>query len=168
MATTLIVGYGNPTRGDDGVGYAAAERLAEEFPGPQVRVLALSQLALELAAEWSVVDRVILIDAARTGPAGSIQVEQIGPAVSAEPFSHHLAPAVLVECTRALYGRCPETWLVSVSGEYFEFSDHLSASVAAAMPQVSTRVRELIEKPIHTPLSSREQTTHDCEVSPSA
>jgi hydrogenase maturation protease len=152
MPGTLIIGYGNPTRGDDGIGWVAAERLGEELHHPDVRVLALQQLALELAVEWSQVDRVILIDAVRTGPVGSVQLERIAPAVSvAQPFSHHLAPAALVECTRALYGCFPEAWLISVVGESFEFSEKLSASVEAAIPLVLARVRELIETPIQAP-----------------
>ena len=152
MPRTLIIGYGNPTRGDDGIGWVAAERLAQELRDPQVRLLTLQQLALELASEWSEVDRVILIDAVRASPAGRVLVTQIGPAASAaEPFSHQLAPASLVECTRVLYGRCPETWLVSVSGESFEFSEQLSASVAAALPQVLARVLELLAAQIHPP-----------------
>jgi hydrogenase maturation protease len=146
MATTLIIGYGNSTRGDDGIGWVAAERLAEELSNPDVRILTRQQLALELAAELSQADRVILIDANRDGNVGRVRVERIEPAVSAaEPFSHQLDPATLVECTRSLYGRCPETWLVSVAGESFGFSDQLSASVAAALPEALARVRELIE-----------------------
>jgi hydrogenase maturation protease len=145
MLRTLIIGYGNTTRGDDGIGCVVAERLAEEFREPGVRVLMLQQLALELAVELSEVDRVILIDAVRSSPAGRIRVEQIEPAASAtEPFSHQLAPASLVECTRALYGRYPETWLVSVAGESFGFSDQLSAPVAAALPTVLARVQHLV------------------------
>jgi hydrogenase maturation protease len=155
MATTLIIGYGNSTRGDDGIGRVAAERLAEEMSNPDVRILACQQLALELAPELSQVDRVILIDAVRDGAAGRVRVERIEPTVLApEPFSHQLDPAVLVECTRTLYGRCPETWLVSVAGESFGFSDQLSASVAAAWPVVLTRVRELVEGQVQSSFTS--------------
>ena len=152
MPRTLIIGYGNTTRGDDGIGWIAAERLAEELREPEVRVLMLQQLALELAAEWSEVDRVILIDAARAKPVGRVKVEQIVPSASAaEPFSHQLAPASLVECTRALYGRFPDAWLVSVAGESFEFGNQLSVPVAAALPEVLTRVHELVGAPaIHS------------------
>ena len=152
MAKTLIIGYGNSTRGDDGVGCAAAERLAEELSDPRVRVLARQQLPLELAADLSAVDRAILIDADRDGSAGRVRVRRIEPAVSpVESFSHQLAPAVLVECARLLYGRYPETWLVTVTGESFDLNDQLSALVAAALPRVSARVRELIVSPIQLP-----------------
>ena len=151
MRKTLVIGYGNTTRGDDGIGWVAAEQLVEELREPEVRVLMLQQLALELATELSEVDRVILVDAVRASPAGHVQFEQVEPAVSAaEPFSHQLAPASLVECTRALYGRYPETWLVSVAGASFEFGDQLSGPVAAALPLILARVRQLVGAPTHS------------------
>lgn len=151
-ATTLVIGYGNSTRGDDGVGYLAAEWLADELSNPDVQVVIRQQLALELAVELSEVDRAILIDAAQGGPAGRVSVEKIEPALlPPEPFTHELKPATLLECTRALYGRCPETWLVTIAGESFDFSDQLTASVAAAFPEVLARVRELVETQIHSP-----------------
>ncbi len=156
MATTLIIGYGNSTRGDDGIGWIAAERLAEEMSNPDVRILACQQLMLELAPELSEVDRVILIDAVRDRAAGRVRVERIKPTVSApEPFSHQLDPVTLVECTRTLYDRCPETWLVTVGGESFGFNDKLSASVAAAVPEVLARVRELVGSGIRTAITDR-------------
>lgn len=159
MATTLVIGYGNSTRGDDGIGWVAAERLAEEMLDSDVRILARQQLALELAVELNEADRVILIDAVRGGSAGRVRVERVEPTSSpAEPFSHQLDSAILVECTRLLYGHCPETWLVSVAGESFEFSDQLSAPVAAALPMVLARVRELIEGRVQSP-KSRESSS---------
>jgi hydrogenase maturation protease len=155
MPRTLIIGYGNTTRGDDGIGCVAAERLAKELREPDVRVLILQQMALELAAEFSQVDRVILIDAARASPAGRVCVERLSPAASkAEPFSHELSPASLLECTRALYGRYPETWLVSVAGESFAFGDQLSVPVTAALPEVRARVHELVAAQVHPPAIS--------------
>ena len=37
MARLLIIGYGNPLRGDDGLGWRAAEDLAREFPNDDWR-----------------------------------------------------------------------------------------------------------------------------------
>jgi hydrogenase maturation protease len=145
MATTLVIGYGNPTRGDDGIGWTAAERLAAEMHDPRVRILARQQLTLELAADLSQVDRAIFIDAAVIGAPGEVRTERIDPAaLPAETYSHQLAPAALLECARTLYGKCPEGYVVSVSGESFEFGDELSAPVAAAVPDALRRVRELV------------------------
>ncbi len=140
----LVIGYGNPTRGDDRIGWVVAERLAEEMPDARVQVLARQQLTLDLAADLSRVERVVFIDAAVVGTPGEIQVERIDPAAAPiEAFSHQLAPAALLECARTLYGECPEGYVISVVGESFEFGDALSAPVAAALPAALARVRAL-------------------------
>jgi len=147
MAKTLVIGYGNSLRGDDGIGWVAAEQLAESLPDSQVRVFVRQQLMLELAPQIAESDRLILIDAAANGIAGHVSVEKIEPAdASSETFSHHLKPATLLACAKQLYGSSPETWLVSIGGESFECSDQLSPTVAAKVPEVLTRVRELIGK----------------------
>jgi hydrogenase maturation protease len=147
MPKTLVVGYGNSLRGDDGVGWVVAEQLAESIADSQVCVLVRQQLMLELAPEIAQSDRLILIDAAADKIPGQISVEKIEPAhASVELSSHHLQPATLIACARQLYGSSPETWLVSVGGESFECSDQLSPRVAAQVPQVLACVRELIEK----------------------
>lgn len=60
----LIVGYGNPLRRDDGVGWYAAQRLSHELSGEQAEVIACHQLMPELAERISQTDLVIFIDAA--------------------------------------------------------------------------------------------------------
>ena len=49
MRRVLIIGYGNPLRADDGVGWQAARRLAELRQDEFVETLALHQLTPELA-----------------------------------------------------------------------------------------------------------------------
>jgi hydrogenase maturation protease len=145
MPAALVIGYGNPTRGDDAIGWVAAERLTEEIQDGRVHVLARQQLTLDLAADLGQIERVVFIDAAVMGTPGEIQIERIDPAASCiEAFSHQLAPAALLECAFALYGECPEGYLVSVTGESFEFGDKLTTPVATVLPDVLSRVRELI------------------------
>ena len=142
--STLILGYGNPLRGDDGIGWVAAEQLAKKFSDPGICVLARQQLTPELAADAAQVERLVLIDATQDGIAGKVGVEKIAPSESTESaFTHQLKPGELLACAHELYGRAPETWLVSVAGASFECSDKLSAPVAAALPAVLSRVEEI-------------------------
>ena len=73
----LIVGYGNPLRGDDGVGQAVAQAFAEE---DGVDALACHQLTPELAERFAAAARVVLIDAATGSEAGRISVVSLQPA----------------------------------------------------------------------------------------
>jgi hydrogenase maturation protease len=59
----LIIGYGNPLRGDDDVGWEAASRLAAALPSEAVHILAVHQLTPELAEAVSEADLLIFVDA---------------------------------------------------------------------------------------------------------
>ena len=68
MNPILVIGYGNPLRGDDGVGWRVAEEAAALLPDPPVTVLTVQLLTPELADPISRSDLLILIDAAAEGP----------------------------------------------------------------------------------------------------
>lgn len=154
-ARTLIVGFGNPLRGDDGVGWAAAQQLENQLSDPGVRVLACHQLTPELAADAARVDRLVLIDASSKAAPGSVAVEKLEPSeIPSNSMSHHLRPTDLLDCALGLYGACPEAWLVSIGGKSFEHGDALSAPVAAAMPEAIACVESLVKQGICTSWAS--------------
>ena len=67
MAGVLVIGVGNPLRGDDGLGWHAAEHLRERLVELHATVTSCHQLIPELAEPVSRAERVIFIDA-RVGP----------------------------------------------------------------------------------------------------
>jgi hydrogenase maturation protease len=104
LIATLIIGYGNPLRRDDGAGYIAAERLAEIMSDPQVRVVARQQLTPELAADASETNRLILIDTEVGHDAGRVYNKKVEPSESpTAPFTHNLNPTTLLTCSKSLY-----------------------------------------------------------------
>jgi hydrogenase maturation protease len=104
----LVVGYGNPLRTDDGVGWHAARLLAADPRLADAQVLARHQLAPELAADVSRASLVVLVDANADGDPGSVTVGQVRPepATSAS-WSHHLTPEALAGLAETLYGPVP-------------------------------------------------------------
>ena len=130
---TLIIGYGNPLRGDDAAGYEAAGRLG---------ALAVPQLTPELADEISRAEQVIFIDAA-DGPdaAGTLRETPVLPGPSPEPFTHRLTPESLLGLAEALYGRAPRAVLITVAGENFSLGAPLSPGVAAALDRLCLTLR---------------------------
>jgi hydrogenase maturation protease len=128
----LIIGYGNPLRGDDGFGYRAAERI----PGG----IAVHQLTPELMDLISRADRVVFLDATAEGVPGEIHRRPLAPAASGRPFAHHATPETLLAGALALYGRAPEAILVTVTGGNFAVSDSLSSEVEAALDRVLEEV----------------------------
>ena len=141
----LIVGYGNALRTDDGVGWHAAERLADDPRLDGSEVLRRHQLTPDLALDISRAALVVLVDASHGPPAGTFTVARVDRADStATTWSHHLGPPSLVALAHELYGRAPDVYLVSVGVASFEMGDRLSPVVEAALPRVIDAVVQLV------------------------
>lgn len=128
----LIVGIGNPLRGDDGVGPAAA-RAIEAWQRPGVRVLIAHPLTPEIAHDLAHVDRALLIDADVAAP--QVVVEPLAPSDTRAPLGHHTVPSGLLRLTENLFGRAPRTWLMRIPASAFDAPDALSPRAAAALVQ---------------------------------
>jgi hydrogenase maturation protease len=143
----LIIGYGNPLRGDDGVGWHAAELLSEENLGDAVEVLACHQLVPELAEHLSRVELAIFIDASATTPVGSVEFAPVSPS-SAPPgaMAHHVTPGALLGMADSLFGGHCRGYMISIGCESFGYSTELSSEIAAVFPQVQHLVRDIIRQ----------------------
>ena len=141
----VVVGYGNVLRCDDGLGWHAAERLADDPRMEGVEVLQRHQLTPELALDISAASVVVLIDASSRLRPGEIGVERVEPAVDDGPTgSHHLTPATLVALSHALYGRAADVFVVSCGVQSLEVGEHLSSVVDAALPTLIETVTGLV------------------------
>jgi hydrogenase maturation protease len=142
----LIVGYGNPLRGDDAVGQEVAQRLAAELQDPDIEILTELQLRPEIAELMSRAEIAIFIDARANGKPGEVRTEEVVPSEPEQTFTHQFAPPMLLMTAEILYNRIPRTYLVSIAGENFELSEGLSEAVAAAIPEALDAVRRLIAR----------------------
>lgn len=148
MSGLLVVGYGNPIRGDDGVGWRAVEVLQADPRLEGATVLARHQLTLELAEDVAAVDLVVLVDAS-TAPAGSVEVTEVASVGPAGAWSHAVDPAALLELAERLYGRAPPTFVLSVGTASCAPGLQLSHAVEAALPAVVAEVVRLAEPVLH-------------------
>jgi hydrogenase maturation protease len=141
----LVVGYGNPLRSDDGVGWHVAGLLATDQRLAGARVLAQHQLVPELALDVSRASLVVLVDAAAGGDPGSVSVRRVGPCrpISAI-WSHHLDPGTLAGLAEVLYGFVPPIVLVSVAAGSLAEGDRLSVALERALPEVVAVVAEVV------------------------
>jgi hydrogenase maturation protease len=150
----LVVGYGNPLRGDDGVGPAVASALASApgsavgTPDPRLaglEILIEHQLTPELAGDVAQARLVVLVDARLDGAPGSVSVRAIdGAAASASDSSHHVGPATLIALARELWGAAPPMYAVTVGVASTELGEGLSAVAEAAIPAAVEAVLELV------------------------
>jgi hydrogenase maturation protease len=144
----LIVGYGNPLRGDDGFGLAAIDAFVAEGDHPGVTVMRCHQLTPELADDLAGVNVAVFVDASTEPLPGRVVVTLLRPE-TAPPvgLAHHVAPGVLLTMAAALYGRAPTAFLVTVGADSFELGDGLSERVAAALPEAVAALRRLVSAP---------------------
>lgn len=117
----LVIGFGNPARGDDGLGPALAERL-EALQLPGVTVECDYQLAVEhasLAAEHEVV---IFVDAALDAE-DPFYFRPLAAAPSTPGFtSHGISPAEVLYLAGTCYGAYPDGYLLGIRARSGGFS----------------------------------------------
>ena len=114
----LLIGYGNPARGDDGLGPALAE-LFERSDLPGLTVDADYQLTVEDAAEAARHDVVVFVDASLNGPE-PFWIKRLEPAAGGVGFSSHgVQPEAVLALARELFGAQPEAYLVGIRGYDF-------------------------------------------------
>jgi hydrogenase maturation protease len=150
----LVIGYGNPLRGDDAIGWVAARALGGKFSGEsRVQVMAVQQLTPELADPLSKVELVILIDAAHGQRAGHLSCTFITPdAGQAGSTGHAMDPARLLGMARSLFGRAPQAMLFTVAGEDFSHREGLTRTVERACDRLVDHVyRIVLDELDHSP-----------------
>ena len=144
MNQILVIGYGNPLRGDDGVGWRVAEAAAAVLPDPPVSVLTVQLLTPELADPISRSDLLILIDAAAEGPPGEVRCFPIAAdsaaAASLAIGTHEVTLDRLLGMAQELFGHCPPAYMVTIAGESFEVSVTLTPGVEASVPEAVSYV----------------------------
>jgi hydrogenase maturation protease len=143
---TLVIGVGNRDRGDDGVGPAIADRVAD-LAGASLQVATSTADPSRLMDRWSGHDSVVIVDAVVDGhPAGTITVldaiDQPLPTDVGSVSSHGFGVAAAVELARSL-GRLPaRLTVVGVSADHFD-GDCLTGPVSQAVAVAATRVLEV-------------------------
>jgi hydrogenase maturation protease len=132
-ARAVVVGYGNPLRGDDGAGWAVAEAAAGRWAAdPGVRVLVGLQPLPEWAAELAGAELACFVDARPDDGGDPVRLEPLGAPAEGCGGAHATGAAELVALARALYGQAPACYLVSVAGHDFGHREGLSPAAAAA------------------------------------
>ena len=143
-AHRVVVGVGNPYRGDDGVGLAVAERVRSSVAGDVV-VLECEQEPTRLVDAWEGADVAVVVDACAGGAApGTVHRFDVDegplPARVFRSSTHSFGVGDAVELARAL-GRLPGRLVVyGVEGAEFGAGTALSAPVASALDGVAAAI----------------------------
>ncbi|HSL23975.1 MAG TPA: hydrogenase maturation protease [Vicinamibacterales bacterium] len=147
MSRTLLLGIGNVLMGDEGVGVHVARRLEALGLPPNVHVLDGGTGGFHLLGELARYDPVVMIDATMDGqPAGTVSV--IEPRYASDfprtLTAHDIGLRDLIE-SATLLGQLPRMRLITISIDDMQaMQTTLSTPVAAAVPEVIARIRELV------------------------
>ena len=154
MNKTLIIGYGNPNREDDGVAWHILQKLATHFNVPLVSIVASDefdpahyphlvfelQLTPEMSEAMAEYDFVCFVDAHTGAYEEEVRVAPITPAYQMSPFTHHLTPESCLSLAETLYGYAPKGLMVSVRGYQFGYKTELSGRTALIADEAVTRI----------------------------
>ena len=149
MKNTLLIGYGNPDRGDDGVAWHLLNLILKKSGCKEDDLFSSDiihvhdgldiwynfQLLPEMAETVAGYDRVIFIDAHTGEVKEEISLVPVEPEFQNSPLTHHFTPPSCLALAQSLTGKYPEAWLLSVRGHEFAFSRELTA-----------KTRELVDK----------------------
>lgn len=151
MTRTLIAGFGNVLRGDDGFGVAVLRRLAERGAASEhVELLDVGTGGIRLAQELiSPYDRLIILDATTRGGAPGTVYSLIvdGVVATREIDMHTTVPSRALEVAKA-FGTLPrEIYLVGCEPvSVDELTTELSPAVAVAVEEAVRLVEELLRQ----------------------
>lgn len=147
-ASSLVVCWGNPLRGDDGAGSRVAAELARDA-GLGATVLDVHQLTPELAEDLAAAERVVFVDA--SVEADCVKATPVQAAAGREVQTHRATPEALLDLARRLYGAAPKAWLVPVPARQFAVGTEMSGPTAAAVREAAALVRGLLREEASAP-----------------
>ncbi|MDR3577134.1 MAG: hydrogenase maturation protease [Anaerolineaceae bacterium] len=154
MKKTLILGYGNPDRQDDGVAWHILVAVAKHFNRPTPEsfeeefesgdgnpdFLFVLQLVPEMAEMLSSYERVCFVDAHTGNVPEDVNVISVSAQFQTSPFTHHMTAATCLTLAQTIYHQFPEAILVSVRGYRFGFTQSLSPETQALAGQAADRI----------------------------
>ncbi|HMK43352.1 MAG TPA: hydrogenase maturation protease [Dissulfurispiraceae bacterium] len=142
----LVIGYGNPLRGDDGFGVYASEQLQRILKDDSVNILTVHQLGPELAEDVSEADFIIFMDVHLSSHVGEQRCRRVFLDGSMPlTFSHHMKPGALLACAQAIYGTHPQAVMISVGSNLFDHGPMLSPIVEPLVAPAADLAKTMIE-----------------------
>lgn len=153
IPATLIIGYGNPDRQDDGIAWHILVRLAGKLgrPIPSIDegflpsgenpdLLFILQLVPELAETISAYQRVCFVDAHTGNVPEKVNLVKVKADYQRSPFTHHMTAETCLALAKTIYGKDPQAILVSVRGYKFGFSHDLSSAASQLAEQAVEQI----------------------------
>jgi hydrogenase maturation protease len=145
---TIIIGYGNPGRQDDGLGPSFIKKLTEQLSKQrpellsqqqpkkdqfQIHLQSSYQLTVEDAYDIVEYDQVIFVDASLNAQA-PFSFTKIANTNDSGLGSHSLTPNAVIRLCETLYDKTPKAFILAIKGyEFDQFDEHLSSQAKTNM-----------------------------------
>jgi hydrogenase maturation protease len=113
----LVIGYGNPGRGDDGLGPALAAGI-EGLSLAGVTIEIDYQLTVDHAALIAAHEAVVFVDAIM-GLAEPFRLSKVGTSQPNVLGSHRVTPEAVMTLSKLLFGNRPPAWMLAIAGDAF-------------------------------------------------
>ena len=151
MALILIIGYGNPSRGDDALGPALLEWLEQERDAGGITVpfdtITDFQLQIEHALDLRGRELVLFVDSS-VSLSAPYRFSKLHPERDLSYTTHAISPtSLLVVYQQAVDEMPPESFLLEISGRHFELGEDMSDEAIDNLSQASRFVSNLLQAP---------------------
>jgi hydrogenase maturation protease len=156
---TIIIGYGNIYRADDGVAFAVINELRrqlgqelledgdtglDELTGENDSIFLL-QLVPEIMELLTGYNKIIFVDAHVGSDLEELNCSPISPEYISSSFTHHMTPSALLAFLKTMYQCEPEAHLISIRGDDFDFKRTFSSRVQALIQPSVDAILKLID-----------------------
>lgn len=129
LDNTIIVGIGNNTRQDDGLGWSFLDALTVDGFNEK-NLLYKYQLMVEDAELISTYKTVFFVDAIKTEIPNGFAIEQIYPSEQVSFSTHEIPPNQLLNLCMTIYNKKPVAYLVKIQGFEWDFKIELTKNAS--------------------------------------
>ncbi|MDD1620702.1 MAG: hydrogenase maturation protease [Methylococcaceae bacterium] len=131
----LVLGYGNPSRGDDALGPLLLDFVDRQFDLARIDLLTDFQLQIEYALDLQGRELVLFVDAS-VACSEAFDFAELQPARDNSYTSHAMSPAAVLQVYQSITGQFPPpSFLLSIQGLSFELGAGLSDEAADNLQQ---------------------------------
>ncbi len=122
---TLIVGIGNNTRQDDGLGWCFIEAL-EKDGFNEDHLMCKYQMMVEDAEIIAEFDTVIFVDASKSAIENGNEVYEIQASEQVNFSTHEVPPNQILNLCKTYYNKTPKAYMIAIQGYKWDFKIELS------------------------------------------
>jgi hydrogenase maturation protease len=149
MNKKLIIGYGNPQRQDDGASWNVIQKSATRFGlhlsnynddfynllGHNPDFFFCLQLTPEIIDILKDYNEIVFIDTCVGERRDHLEVMQIEAQSTFSTLTHHMSPQFLLSILFSTYHASPKTYLLTIAGSEFMYSEQLSEQTSLLCDQ---------------------------------